>query len=311
MSKPTNKLISILCAVFNEEETIPIFYERLKTTIKPLEEKYDFEVIFTNNRSTDNSLDILSEICKKDSRVKVLTLSRNFGYQLSLVAGLTHVVGDAVVIIDVDCEDYPEMIPEFVIGWEDGNDIVYGIREKRPEPRSIELMRKAFYRITKVIADYDFIIDMAEFSLFSSKVKELIIQNKSTFPFLRNEIGYVGFKRHGIKYTRHKRVAGKSNYNIMSMFKFAVAGILTSSTFPLRLTMYIAFPLLTLDLIAIFLYFMDIGKHYIDLLILFNLMSFIFPISFISIYLARIYNDVIARPRFIIDWAKSIFPNKG
>ena len=115
-------------------------------------------------------------------------------------------------MIDVDCEDPPEMIPKFVNEWEKGYDIVYGKRDKRPEFIGIQLARKAFYRITRLIADYDFILDMAEFSLVSARVREAILQNRTTFPFIRTEIGFVGFKRKGISYARQHRIVGKSHY---------------------------------------------------------------------------------------------------
>ena len=130
----TQILISIICPVFNEENSIPIFYKRLLAAIKPLRETYDFELVFTNNRSTDRSLEIIKNICKNDTMVNVLTLSRNFGYQRSMLAGLNHADGDVFMFIDVDCEDPPEMITDFIEQWEQGYDIVYGLRDKREEP---------------------------------------------------------------------------------------------------------------------------------------------------------------------------------
>ena len=164
------KLISIICPVHNEEESIPIFYKRLLNIIEPLRKKYDFELIFTNNCSEDNSLKIIKNYCQENSMIKVITLSRNFGYEAAVLSGLTYAKGDAIGIIDVDCEDPPEMIPIFLKEWEKGFDIIYGLRKKRAEFIVIQLLRKLFYRLNKLVADSDVILDMAEFSLFSSDV---------------------------------------------------------------------------------------------------------------------------------------------
>ena len=172
------QVISIICPIHNEEETIPIFYDRFFKMIEPLSSKYDFELIFTNNRSEDDSLKIIEEYCKINTQVKDITLSRNFGYEASVMCGLTYATGDAIGIIDVDCEDPPEMIPKFINEWENGYDIIYGIREKRVESKIIQLMRKLFYRLNKLVADSDVILDMAEFSFFSSSVRDSIIDNK-------------------------------------------------------------------------------------------------------------------------------------
>ena len=299
------KLISIICPVYNEEDTIPIFYKRLLAVVKPLQVRYDFELIFTNNCSTDRSLEIIQGYCRQDSMVKVLSLSRNFGYQRSVLAGLTHARGDGIAVIDVDCEDPPEMIPRFISEWEDGYDIVYGIRENRPEPLVIRLMRKLFYRLNKMIGDAEIILDMAEFSLISSHIRDAIIANSTTYPFLRTEIGYIGFNRIGIPYNREKRVAGETHYSLIRMTQYAIAGILTSSTFPLRLTMYLAVPLIFINLLLAFLELYSLFGNSFKIMVMLDMLYMILSIPFISIYVARIYNDGMARPKFFIDWSKS------
>ena len=299
------KRISIICPVYNEEDAIPVFYKRLMEVIGPLRKRYDFELIFTNNCSTDNSLEIIRGYCQKDSMVNVLTLSRNFGHQKSVLAGLTHARGDGIVVIDVDCEDPPEMIPRFISEWENGHEIVYGVRKNRPEPLVIKLMRKLFYRLNKLIGDSEIILDMAEFSLISCHIRDAIIANSTTYPFLRTEIGYIGFNRIGIPYNREKRVAGRTHYNLFRMTQYAIAGILTSSTFPLRLTMYLAVPLIFINILFAFLELSALFQGSFKALVILDLLYIIFSIPFISIYVARIYNDGMARPNFFIDWRKS------
>ncbi len=301
----TPKLISIICPIFNEESSIPIFYERLKATIEPLKETYNFELVFTNNRSTDRSLEIIKNICKNDTLVNVLTLSRNFGYQASMLAGLNNVKGDAIIIIDVDCEDPPELLPKFIKKWEEGHDIVYGVRRKRQESKFIQLMRKIFYRLNKLISDHEVILDMAEFGLFTSYVRDLILSNQNTFPFIRSEIAFIGLNRIGIVYDREKRVAGKSNYNFFQMFPFAVAGLLTSSTFLLRLPLYI-FPFLIIFNLFLILAPWISDKNAIFIILTIGSVYISFFIAVACLYIARIYHNNVRRPLFIIDWKNSI-----
>ena len=285
MKKPN--LISIICPVFNEEKTIPIFYERIVKVFDLLKNKYDFELLFTNNRSTDQSLELIKRYHKKDPRIKVLTLSRNFGYQSSVLSGLKYVQGDAIFIIDVDCEDPPELLPKFLNKWEEGYDIVYGIRKKRQESQVLQLMRKLFYRLNKLISDFEVILDMAEFSLFTRYVRDIILSNQNTFPFIRSEIAYIGLNRTGIVYDRGKRVAGKSNYNFFQMFPFAVAGLLTSSTFLLRLPLYI-FPFLTIfNLFPILAPWISV-KSAIFIILTINSVYISFFIAVACLYIAHI-----------------------
>jgi dolichol-phosphate mannosyltransferase len=230
--------------------------------------------------------------------VQVLTLSRNFGYEASVATGLRHARGAVMTVIDVDCEDPPELIPAFIKEWEAGHDIVYGQRGNRPEPLYWRLARKAFYRINRMIADSDIVLDMAEFFLITAAVRDAILDNHSTVPFLRSEVAYVGFRRHGIPYDRQKRVAGESHYSVWRASKFAITGILSSSTFPLRLSVY-AFPLLVLA---------NLGLLALDCfawLVVCNSLYLAFFLMVICIYLARTYKDVVHRPLTVVDWRQS------
>lgn len=306
MSCNHKKLISIICPVYNEEKAVPFFYNRLISSIENLRQKYDFEIIFTNNASNDSTLEIIKNIRYKDPSVQVITLSRNFGYQASLLAGLHHASGAGIIMIDVDCEDPPEMIPKFIDNWEKGYDIVYGKRDKRSEFIGIQLMRKAFYRLTRFIADYDFVLDMAEFSLISAHVRDAVLQNQSSFPFIRGELGFVGFKRFGISYKREPRIHGKSHYNFIKMVQFASGGILSSSTFLLRLATYIGLPLALINVLFVFMSTFKQNKMDTQLIFLVDFIYVILILAFLSTYLARTYKDGIRRPVFIIDWQNSI-----
>jgi dolichol-phosphate mannosyltransferase len=246
----------------------------------------------------------------QDSSVQIISLTRNFGYQSSVLCGLTFATGEAIVVNDVDGEDPPELIPKFVEQWEKGYEIIYGQRGKRPEFFGLTLCRKLFYRLTQAIADHDFILDMAEFSLITRRVRDEVIRTKTSFPFIRNELAYVGFRQIGVPYDREQRIGGKSNYKgiagLFRMTQFAVAGILTASTFPLRLIFYLAVPLLLINSIALLLYFLAPENTPIHLVYILNTMFLITAVTFLATYMARVYKSGVQRPIFIVDWRNTI-----
>ena len=302
------KLISIICPVFNEEKAIPLFYERIQKIIAALTQKYEFDLIFANNRSVDKSLEILCELREKNPSVQILTMSRNFGYQASVQAALSYASGDGIIVIDVDCEDPPEMIHDFLEQWENGFDIVYGIRKDREEWWVIKKLRNLFYHLLRMTADMDIVLYMAEFALISSHVRDAIINNKNTFPFLRAEIGYAGFSKHGITYKRAQREKGKTHYNIFGMVSFGVAGILTSSTFLLRLAGYILPVFVLGNIILLIMSFYGFAEAF-RIMLAINLTYIVSLLTIHGIYLARVYKNAMDRPVFIIDHKKSYLNN--
>lgn len=301
---PSKRLISVICPVLNEEASIGIFYERIQRVFASLCDRYEFELLFMNNCSTDRTLEILFSLCDRDPSVQVLTLSRNFGYQASVAAGLRYASGEAIAVIDVDCEDPPEMLAQFTQEWENGFDVVYGQRAERSEFIGMHLLRKAFYRLNRLIADSDIILDMAEFFLISASVREAILDNASTFPFLRSEVAYVGFKCKGIPYKRQPRAAGKSHYNLLRTVKFGVAGILSSSTMPLRLSAYLFLPLAMVNAFVLLGSGAQIVRGF-QVLVVVDFLFVAFFLAVISIYLARTYKNVVRRPLYVVDWRHS------
>jgi polyisoprenyl-phosphate glycosyltransferase len=301
----TAKLISIVTPVFNEEESIPIFYARLQEAIAPLRQHYGFEILFTNNRSHDRTLEVILGLRASDSSVQVLTLSRNFGYQPSLMSGIRHASGDAIVVIDVDCEDPPELIPRFIEEWEHGFDLVYGDRKKRTEFFAVQLARLAFYRLNRLLADTEIVLDMGDFASLSRRLRDLMLAYHSTFPFLRTEAAYVGFERKGIAYKRQARVRGKSHYNFVAMVKFAVGGILSSSTFPLRVVAFLFIPVLVTTLVLLSLDLFNGLSQAFHVLVTLDLSYVMFSVACLSVYLARDYKNGVSRPVFVVDWETS------
>ena len=244
-------VVSFICPVHNEEATIPIFLKRLRESIAHLRNRYDFELIFVDDGSTDGTMELIKKECDRDEMVQLITLSRNFGYHAAALSGLQHATGVAMMIIAVDCEDPPELIPRFLEGWSQGYGIVYGIRGRRPEPRLAQLGRELFYQLIRRIADNAFVPYMGEFAVFTRGVRDVILANQSTFVFIRSEMAFAGFSRLAIPYKSQVRVGGKSHYNLWGMVKFAIGNILTSSTFPLRLAVYVGSPLFVLNWLVI------------------------------------------------------------
>lgn len=292
--------LTIICPVFNEESVVPLFFERTLKVINQLSSNYKVDVLFLNNASTDGTLSAVEALRKVHDFVYVITLSCNVGYQRSLECGLRNAQGDIIVFIDVDCEDPPELILEFIKYYEQGYDIVYGERIDREEIESIKMLRKLFYHIVQRVADEDIILYMAEFSLITSEVRDSIIQDKNSFPFIRSSISRVGFNRIGIPYKRHRRIAGETHYNLVGMTIFAVAGILSASTLPLRIPIFV-FPFWLL--VTFFLGAAQIltGSPWFMLANLVSICAYLGgTVAFIALYVARTYKNGLGRPNFTI-----------
>jgi dolichol-phosphate mannosyltransferase len=311
------KLVTIVCPVFNEEGTVPLFHARLIEAVKPLEGVVELELLFVNNRSTDATEAAVLALREADPRIQLLTLSRNFGYQASISAGMFHASGDAILNIDVDCEDPPELIPRFVERWLRGADVAYGIRAEREEFVLMHLARKAFYRVIRRVSDHDIVLDMAEFFLIDRRVRDEVLATRSTFPFVRGQVGYVGFQREGIAYKRQKRISGKTHYNLLSAFRFGVAGILSSSTAALRALTYVGTTLLALDMVAVAVALAQLPQNPMTVvrwlafglgLAVLHLGWLAFAAGLLGIYLARVYKDGMQLPLFIGDQRHSTIP---
>src|SRR6266446_6101748 len=292
--------LTIICPVYNEASVIPLFFARLSPVVKTLSARYRVDVLFLNNASTDGTFDAISALRKENPFVYVISLSANVGYQRSIECGLRNAKGDLVTFIDVDCEDPPEMILQFVQVYEQGYDIVYGERVSRDENHAISWLRKLFYRIVYSIRDEDFILDMAEFALLTAEVRDAIIMDQSSFPFIRSSIGRVGFKRVGIPYRRQRRIGGKTHYNFLQMTIFAVAGILAASTLVLRLPIYLLpFWLVLTGVLGIIQ--IHTGSSWIFLVNVLLACAYLGgTVAFIALYVARTYKNGLGRPNYVI-----------
>lgn len=291
----------VICPVYNEEAVIPLFFARLQPVIQAIADRYETHVLFLNNASSDGSLDAIRRLRELHPDVYYLTLSKNCGYQRSVECGLRNAQGDLFVVIDVDCEDPPEMIPRFLEELRNGADIVYGERRDRPEGPFLKGMRKLFYRVTRAVADEDIILDMAEFAMITREVRDAINVDTSSFPFIRASIGRVGFRRVGIPYRREHRIAGRTHYNFVGMTIFAIAGILSSSTLLLRLPAYL-FPFWAAAMVALGFAYVAEGTRATLAGLLVGVALYVgITCMAVSIYVARVYKNTLGRPNFILD----------
>jgi dolichol-phosphate mannosyltransferase len=292
--------LTVVCPVYNEEGVIKLFYDRLSAVIRSLSANYKVDLLFLNNASTDGTYEVISELRQAYPNIYVITLSCNVGYQRSLECGLRSAKGDIVVFIDVDCEDPPEMILRFIAHYEQGYDIVYGERVDRDEIMVIKILRKIFYHIVRKVADENIILYMAEFSLITSEVRDAIARDSNSFPFIRSSIARVGFNRIGLPYRRHRRIAGETHYNLLGMTIFAIAGILSASTLPLRAPIYILPIWLVFTAILGCAQIITGNPWYLLANTLGFALYFGGSIAFIALYVARTYKNGLGRPNYII-----------
>lgn len=291
--------LSVIVVTWNDEVQFPYVYDRARPILDQLPD-VDWSLVFVNNASTDETLPRILQLRQGDDRVKVLTLSRNFGYHAALVAGLSSIESDLYAILDVDCEDPPELLIDFYSHVSRGVQLVYGVRSEREEFPLMTFGRWLFYALNWLIADSDMTIWMGEFSMMTRQVRDAVITPRTTFPFIRAEMGYVGFQPVGLPYHRSKKKFGKSHYGPWLLIQFAVAGVLAATTFPLRAVLYvsvalaISFPVV---LLAAGLRLDQAGSLAAIITLYFVLMS----VSMLALYLARTYRNVTARPVFVID----------
>jgi dolichol-phosphate mannosyltransferase len=228
---------SVVIPVYNEEKNIRELYRRLTNTMEGLARPY--EVIFVNDGSRDGTLNHLKAIQAQDPHVKVLDLARNFGHQAAVTAGIDHAVGKAVIVMDGDLQDPPEVILEFVERWQQGYDVVYAVRGKRKESILKRLAYASFYRFLRAMSDTDLPLDAGDFSLMDRKVVAVLRQMPERNRFVRGLRSWVGFNQVGVEYERAKRYEGEPKYTLKALVGLATNGFVSFSKLPLRLATYL------------------------------------------------------------------------
>lgn len=248
------KLISIVCPVFNEEEALPIFYRRMVSIFDQLSARYRFEIVLTDNCSTDRTFEIASDLVKKDPRVRLYRFSKNFGYQSSIFTGYSKADGDAAIQLDVDLQDPPEMIADFLEKWEQGYRVVYGVRTSRKEAWWLTMLRKIFYRLLNALSTDPIAVDAGDFRLVDRKVIEQIKRLNPSHLYIRGAVAQMGFRQIGIPYARNERQQGTSKFGAIQLFGLAIDSMLLHSTVPLRFAAYFGFGLSIVTVLSSLVY---------------------------------------------------------
>ncbi len=300
-----NKLLSLIVPVFNEEEVLPASYARMSAAMQALT-GYDYEIIYVNDGSRDGTMKQLRAIAKEHKEVRVISFSRNFGHQLAVTAGMDNARGDALIIIDADLQDPPEVIAELVKAWENGADIAYGKRLKREgETVFKKLTAFCYYRLLNAMSAYPIPLDTGDFRLLDKKVADVFLKMREHNRFLRGMSGWMGFDAVPVEYVRHERQAGKTKYTLKKMLRLAFDGILGFSYKPMSLALYAGAALGVtgmLGLIALIIIAATIGcapwLWAVDGLVLVNALT-LAAIGVQGAYLNRIYDEVRDRPLYI------------
>ncbi len=312
------KKISVIVPMYYEEEVAEECYKRLNNVLTNID-NYTHEIIFINDGSKDKTLDILIGIANKDKTVKVISFSRNFGHQCAVTAGLQYVTGDAIVIIDADLQDPPELIPEMLKLWEDGYEVIYGKRKSRKgESRFKLLTASMFYRTLNALSDVDIPKDTGDFRLVDRKVVDVINSLPEHNKFLRGLFSWVGFKQTPYEYERKERFAGKTKYPLKKMLKLAQDGIFSFSTKPLRIvgtmgiiSIAISIIVLIYAILSYIFNWNNLTAGWTSLMVTITFLSGMILISLwmIGEYIGRIYDETKKRPQYVIEKTFNIDQN--
>jgi polyisoprenyl-phosphate glycosyltransferase len=232
-----NPLVSVVVPLCNEEPSVDELYRRLAAALDASGVSY--EVIAVDDGSADATGARLDELADTDDRLVVLHLSRNFGHQAAVSAGIDHAQGEAVVVMDGDLQDPPEVVPQFIAAWREGYDVVYGVRRHRKESLFKRLGYAAFYRLWNAISDLDIPLDSGDFCLMDRRVVEVLTHLPERMRFIRGLRSFVGFRQVGLPYERAAREAGSSKYNLSALVGLAIDGLVSFSGYPLRLVTHL------------------------------------------------------------------------
>ncbi len=298
---------SIVVPIFNEEEIIPELHRRMSAMLDGLDGPS--ELIMVNDGSRDRSLELMRDLAAGNARVKVLSFSRNFGHQMAITAGIDYAVGDAVVVIDADLQDPPEVIPDLIQAWQNGAELVYAVRsERKGETFFKKFTASFFYRLIASMTDLKIPSDSGDFRLMDRKVVEALKQVREHHRFMRGLSVWVGFKQTGVFYARQERFAGVTKYPLKKMVRFATDGITSFSYVPLQLATTFGFVFAGLALVAIPVvavlrafgndFFTGQATTLLSVLLLGGV-QLIF-LGIIGEYLGRIYDEVKKRPLYIV-----------
>jgi glycosyltransferase involved in cell wall biosynthesis len=302
---------SVVAPVYNEEQLIAEFCRRVIAALEPLGEP--FELILVNDGCRDRSPDIMRELHQRDPRIKVINFSRNFGHQIAITAGTDYATGRAVIVIDSDLQDPPEVIPDLIARWREGYQVVYGVREERQGETWFKKTTAAiFYRLIVRITNVNIPVDTGDFRLMDRKVVDALKRMREHHRFMRGLSAWVGFRQTGVLYRRHARAAGTTKYPLRKMLRFALDGITSFSYLPLQLATYVGFIVAAVSIIFLFVVFVMrlanpaatepafYGQASTLASVLFLGAVQLISLGIIGEYVGRIYDEVKGRPLYIV-----------
>lgn len=303
----TNIVYSIVVPLYNEELVIEESYRRLKEVMSSVKEQY--EIIFVNDGSRDKTRDKVEEICSKDEKIKLINFSRNFGHQPAITAGMELASGHAIIVIDADLQDPPEVMLKMIEKWREGYEVVYGKRSKREgETLFKKLTATAFYRLLKSMTTIDIPVDAGDFRLIDRKVCDALISLPERNRYVRGLVSWVGYRQTFVEFTRQERFAGETKYPLKKMMKLAFDGITSFSNKPLVIWGYLggfSTFLGIISLVGFILKSIITGTAVLNMGLLLSINLIMFGLVFVSIgtmgeYIGRIFDESKDRPNFII-----------
>ena len=303
------KKITIIIPAYNEEESLPFLYERLEKLINSID-NYEFEILFVNDGSKDNTINLIKEYREKDPRISYVDFSRNFGKETAMIAGLDYATGDAVIFMDADLQDPPELIPKMIKYWEEGYDDVYAQRKSRAGESFLKkFTSKMYYRVLQMLTPVPIQKDTGDFRLLDRRCVNALKKLRETDRNSKSMFSWIGYKKKAVMYDRDARVAGKTKWNYKKLVNLAIDGITSFTTSPLRISTYIAIP----TFLALFIYFIYViikcirlnvaiqAFQAIILLVLFFSGVQILLFGIIGEYLGRIFNASKNRPLYLVN----------
>ena len=304
-SKRSPDLLSVVAPVLDEEDTLERFYGRVVAALEGI----PFELVLADDGSTDSTPQILERLAEADPRVRVIALSRSFGYQAAVTAGLDHARGDAVVTIDADLQDPPELIPQLVDRWREGSDVVYAVRRQRPgETRTKLLTARWFTRLFSALSELDIPADAGDFRLLDRRALDEVLAMRERSRFLRGMTVWVGFTQSSVPYDREPRGAGESRYRWRTLVRISFDAITSFSRVPLQIATVVGFVVSAIAFLAIpyAIIARILGVSYVKgfstllLAVLFLGGVQLITLGIIGEYLGRVYDEVKARPLYVV-----------
>jgi dolichol-phosphate mannosyltransferase len=307
------KLVSIIIPVFNEEGNIPVIYKELLKVWGILWNKYEYEIIFVNDGSSDKSGQIIRNIVRQNRRVRYIEFSRNFGKEIATTAGLQHSHGHAVIMLDADLQHPPELIPQFVAKWEEGNEVVIGVRNSIKSDTIKKIGSSIFYKVINTIgSDINLMPFATDFRLMDRKVVNEFNRFTERARMTRGLVNWLGFKREFIYFDAPVRNSGKAGYSFLKLVKLALSSIVSHSMFPLKLAGYLG--VLIVFTVGPLGFYVLLGKYFFDwsyansfsgtaqlaFLTIFLVGVVLSCLGLTALYIANIYGEVIGRPMYVI-----------